>query len=134
VTSEFVAVAAVKARLVQVEITAQHNRAMAGLDTNGLMVITTPLAVVGVTGQHLPPQVVVALEAEVAVECAEVVPLVLVVVLLETQVVMVRLLLLLVAVTLAAVLVVQILVLAVAVMGKANICLTQELVERVVLG
>jgi hypothetical protein len=127
-TSEFVVVAVEKARRVQVEITAQHNRAMAGLDTNGLMVITTPQVVVVVTGRHLPPLVVVALEAVVVVVCAEVVPLVLVVALLETQVVMVRLRQTLVAVTLVVARQVQILVLAVVVMVKANIYLTQELV------
>jgi hypothetical protein len=76
---------------------------------------------------------VVALAEVVVAVCAEAVLLVLVEVLPETQVVMVRLAQILVAVTLAAVLAVQILVLAVGVMGKANICLTQELVERVVL-
>jgi hypothetical protein len=128
-----VVVVVAKARLVQVEITARHNRAMVALATNGLMVITTLRVAVAVTGQHLPQQVVVVLAEVVVAVCAEAVLLVLVVVALEIQAVMVWLALLAVAVTLAAVLAVQILVLAVAVMGKANICLTQELVERVVL-
>jgi hypothetical protein len=133
VTSEFVVVAAAKARLVQVEITARHNRGMVALATNGLMVITTLRVAVAVTGQHLPPQVVVALAEVVVAVCAEAVLLVLVVVALEIQAVMARLALLAVAVTLAAERRVQILVLAVGVMGKANIYLTQELVEQVVL-